>query len=123
MRRAVRAALITLAIAGPWWGAMAWWATFAPDPIVPKVLALGAVPVALILFVMLAVPPGSVPEVSPEELEYQRYIDSWTPPPPPETYYVSQRDHHREHQEHLADQARMFYLFGRDTPPTDWYPR
>ncbi len=119
MRRAVRAALMTLAVAGPFWGAMAWWATFAPDPIVPKGLSLMAVPVFLILFALLALPRTMV-AVSPEELEYERYIDSWTPPPPTVIYVnAQQRD---PHQEHLAEQARMFYLFGRSTPPTDWYP-
>jgi hypothetical protein len=111
--------LVTVPLGGSFWGAMAWWATFAPDPIVPKVLSLGAVPVFLILFALIALPRTMV-AVSPEELEYERYIDSWTPPPPQVIYVNNQRD---SHQEHLAEQARMFYLFGRDTPPTDWYPR
>lgn len=119
MKRVVRAALITAPLAGSFWGAMAWWATFAPDPIVPKVLALCAVPAFLILFFLLALPRTMV-AVSPEELEWERYVESWTPPPPQVIYVNNQQD---SHQEHLAEQARMFYLFGRATPPTDWYPR
>lgn len=118
MKRSVRALLIVGAVFVPWWAGMAWWAVSVQDPIVPKVLSLLTVPFAVLIFIAAALPPRPMVEVSPEEREYERWVDSWTPPA--QVVYVNQQD--SSHQEHLAEQARMFYLYGRKTPPTDWFP-
>jgi hypothetical protein len=78
--------------------------------------------VFLFLGVMVWVIP-MIPPLTPEQIEYQRWADSWTPPRPSyqNTY---QEDPYVVHQRHLQDQARMGWLMGdRDYPPTDWYGR
>lgn len=81
-----------------------------------------AVPVALLVVLLVHLPPPTEEEKEQirKDLEYQRWVESWTPPMPSAVYIPKGCD---PHQEHLAEQARMFYLFGRETPPTDWYPR
>ncbi len=80
-----------------------------------------AVPAALLVVLLVHLPPPTEEEKERirQDLEYQRWVESWTPPP--QVVYVQQTEN--THQEHLAEQARMFYLNGRSTPPTDWYPR
>jgi len=56
--------------------------------------------------------------LTPEEIECREWVASWTPPAPP----VYRPDPYVEHQRHLAEQARYYWLAGdRDIPPGDWF--
>lgn len=75
----------------------------------------------LIVWVLPMFPPPPPPTL--EQLQYQAWVDSWTPPAP-QVQVIYQRDLYAEHQRHLQDQARMGWLMGdRDYPPTDYYGR
>lgn len=117
-----RAFAIAGIILATWWVLMTWWATSVRDPIVPQVLAFVAVPVLLIGVLLVTAPPLTPEQIEQRrrEVEYRIWEASWTPPQqPPQVIVVNGQD---PHQAHLAEQARMFYLSGRETPPTDWYP-
>lgn len=70
-------------------------------------------------FVIWVAPHLPAPKpLTPEQIEYRRWVASWTPPPAS----VYRPDPYVEHQRHLQEQARYYWLAGdRDIPPGDWY--
>lgn len=94
-----------------WWVAMVWWGSVLEDPIIAKMGALVG-PIGFLLLALLF----ALPMPAPDPRRISRYPQDVYDP------IAEQRELDEQHQRHLAEQARMFYLRNRSTPPTDWYP-
>lgn len=113
-----------IALMVAWWMVMGLTAQIVQGPGARQallILALLGIPAGAFTALLLTRPPMTEEERERlrQQAEYDAWVASWTPPPVHVIHHVEGDPH----QEHLADQARMFALFGREVPPTDYFPR
>lgn len=68
----------------------------------------------LIVWVLPMIPPPT-----PEQIEYQRWVASWTPPVQRVVYHAPSVD--AAWAEGQRERARLMWLDGTPVPPTDFY--